>query len=457
MTVRRGNDVPELKPIPGPRGYPLLGVIPKLARDPFHYMVNVAQQYGGVARLNIGPATIYLVSHPDHVRHILVNNAANYWKGPILRGVKLIIGDGLFASDGDLWRRQRRLMSPTFSHQRLRGMVTVMTDVISEHMARWRERSERGEVVDMLEEMVPININILLKTIFGTSISYKEARAIRRASDVIFNHSEKLVFSFFVPMRIPRPGHRRFMKALAFVDSLVDRVIAERRRNLEDTGDVLSTLLLARDEETGEAMDDRQIRDEVMSIFMAGYESTAAALAWAWYLLSQHPAVEEKLQAELASVLAGRTPTFEDLPRLKYTRMIVDETMRLYPPFPTFFRTSYNTDQLGDYHLPPNAAIILSPYVTHRNPLYWQDPDHFDPERFSPERAAERQGRAYYPFGMGQRLCIGSNLSLIEQQLIIAMVAQQYQRHLKPGYVLEPHYDIALRPRYGVPMLLTAS
>jgi cytochrome P450 len=446
--------VHELKPIPGPPGYPLVGVITKLAGNPFHYMVSVARQYGGVARLNIGPARVYLVSDPDHVRHILVNNAANYWKGPILRGVKLIIGDGLFGSDGDLWKRQRRLLSPTFSHQRLRGMVTVMTGVISEHMARWRGRSERGEVVDLLEEMVPININILLKTIFGTSISYGEARKVRMASDVIFNHSEKLVFSFFVPMSIPRPGHRRFKKALAVVDAIVERVIAERRHNPDDTGDVLSTLLLARDE-FGEAMDDRQIRDEVMSIFMAGYESTAAALAWAWYLLSQYPSVEEKLLAELDDVLAGRTPTFEDLPKLKYTRMVVDETLRLYPPFPTFFRTSYGSDRLGDYYLPPNAAIILSPYATHRNPLYWEELGRFDPERFTPERVAARQKSAYYPFGMGQRLCIGSNLSLMEQQLIIAMVAQQYRRRLMPGYVLEPHYDIALRPRYGVPVLLT--
>jgi cytochrome P450 len=418
-------------------------------------MVDVAQAYGGAVCLKIGPARVYLISHPDYVRHILVKNAANYWKGPILRGVKLIIGEGLFASDGALWKRQRRLMSPTFSHQRLRGMVTVMTDVISESMARWRGKSERGESVDLLEEMIPININILLKTIFGTGISYKEARAIRKASDVIFNHSEKLVFTFFVPMSIPRPGHRRFVKALAFLDRVVDRVIAERRRHLEDTGDALSTLLLARDEETGEAMDDRQIRDEVMSIFLAGYESTAAALAWAWYLLSQHPAVEEKLMAELDAVLGGRVPTFEDLPKLKYTRMVVDETLRLYPPFPTFFRTSYGSDRLGDYELPSNAAIILSPYVTHRNPQYWEDAGRFDPERFTPERVTERQSRAYYPFGMGQRLCIGSSLSLLEQQLIIAMVAQQYQRRLTPGYVLEPHYDIALRPRNGVPMILT--
>jgi cytochrome P450 len=192
-----------------------------------------------------------------------------------------------------------------------------------------------------------------------------------------------------------------------------------------------------------------------MSIFLAGYESTAAALAWAWYLLSQHPAVEEKLMAELDAVLGGRVPTFEDLPKLKYTRMVVDETLRLYPPFPTFFRTSYGSDRLGDYELPSNAAIILSPYVTHRNPQYWEDAGRFDPERFTPERVTERQSRAYYPFGMGQRLCIGSSLSLLEQQLIIAMVAQQYQRRLTPGYVLEPHYDIALRPRNGVPMILT--
>jgi cytochrome P450 len=202
-------------------------------------------------------------------------------------------------------------------------------------------------------------------------------------------------------------------------------------------------------------MNDQQVRDEVMSLFLAGYESTAAALAWAWYLLSQHPTVEQKLQRELAAVLGGRTPTLADLPNLKYTRMVIDETLRLYPPFPTFFRTSYSSDRLGDYYLPPNAALILSPYVTHRTPAYWENPEVFDPERFAPQPVAERRSDVYYPFGLGQRLCIGSNLSLLEQQLIIAMVAQKYHRELVPDYVLAPHYDIALRPRYGVPMLLT--
>ena len=443
------------KSIPGPRGYPLLGSLPALARQPFPFLVGMAQQYGGIVRLPLGPARVYLVSHPAYVRQILVTNAANYGKGPILRGIKLIIGEGLFASEGALWRRQRQLLAPTFSHQRLRGMVPVMTDVIGAHLALWEARVARGAVVDLLDEMGLININILLATIFGTSISAAEARRIRAASDVLFEHSEKLVFSFFVPLSIPRPGHRRFQRALAVVNQLVSQVIADRRRELRDTGDLLSTLLLARDEGTGAAMDDRQIRDEVMSILLAGYESTAAALAWTWALLAQHPAVEARLQAELQAVLGGRIPTAEDVPQLRYTRQVIDETLRLYPPFPTFFRTAQAADHLGGYALPANAALILSPYVTHRHPAYWADPERFDPQRFAPDRRAGLPRDAYYPFGMGQRLCIGSGLSVLEQQLIIAMVAQQYARRLTPGYVMEPHYDIALRPRHGVPMILT--
>ncbi|MBV6757019.1 cytochrome P450 [Rhodococcus opacus] len=442
--------------IPGPRGLPLVGVIPMLARDPFGYLVGAARDYGGLVRMRLGPATVYLVSDPAHVRHILVDNHANYWKGPILRGIKLIIGDGIFGSDGQLWQRQRRLMSPAFHRPRLTAMIGVMTDVVEAATVRWNDRIVRKTPVDMLEEMVPINIEIVLRTLFGTSIDYSEIAKLRAASDVIFHHSEKLVFSFFLPMRIPRPGHRRFIAALSVVDEVVERIIAERRKDPADRGDLLSMLLLAHDDEgTQAAMDDRQVRDEVMSILMAGYESTAAALGWTWYLLSQHPDADARLQTELDFVLGGRVPSLQDLPRLVYTRQVISESLRLYPPFPTFFRTSYGRDQLGPYNLPPDAALIISPYVTHRLTAHWPDPEEFDPTRFDADHSTERPNEAYYPFGLGRRLCIGANLSLLEQQVVVATVAQRFDREIASGYVLEPHYDIALRPRNGVPMMLT--
>ena len=427
----------------------------KLARDPFTFMVDAAREYGGLVRLDLGLATAYLVSDPDLVRHILVDNRGNYGKGRILRGLGLIIGDGLFINDGEPWQRRRRLMSPVFHRQRLDGLVTTMTEVVTVQMDRWPARIARGEPVDLFEEMVPININILLKAIFGTSISDEESLQMRRASDVIFNHSEKLVFSFFVPMRIPRPGHRRFTAALRTVDKLVAKLLANRRRDAQDVGDLLSMLFLARDEETGEGLTDEQIRNEVMGLLMAGYESTAAGMAWAWYLLSQNPDVERQLQAELSTVLDGRIPTVDDLPKLRYTRMVIDEALRLYPPFPAFFRTSLDADALGDYQLPANSAIIISPFATHRNPSHWDRPEAFDPSRFDTEGSSDRPRAAYYPFGMGQRMCIGSTLSLVEQQLTIAMVAQAYRRELVGGYQLAAHYDVALRPRDGVPMRLT--
>ena len=441
--------------IPGPRGYPLVGVIPSLARDPFGYLVGAARNYGGLVRLRLGPATVYLVSDPAYVRHILVDNHVNYWKGPILRGIKLIIGDGLFGSDGQLWQQQRRLMSPAFHRRRLTEMVGVMTDVVEAATVRWNDRIARKTPVDLLEEMVRINIEIVLRTLFGTSIDYCEIGRLRAASDIIFHHSEKLVFSFFLPMRVPRPGHRRFLAALSVVDEVVERIIAERRKDPADRGDLLTMLLLARDEGSGTAMDDRQVRDEVMSILMAGYESTAAALGWTWYLLSQHPDTDSRLRTELDSVLGGRVPSLQDLPRLIFTRQVISESLRLYPPFPTFFRTSHGSDRLGPHNLPPGAALIISPYVTHRMTAHWPNPDAFDPTRFDPDHTAERASEAYYPFGLGQRLCIGANLSLLEQQVVVATVAQRFDRELVSGYVLEPNYDIALRPRNGVPMMLT--
>lgn len=360
--------------IPGPRGYPLVGVIPSLARDPFGYLVGAARDYGGLVRLRLGPATVYLVSDPACVRHMLVDNHANYWKGPILRGVELIIGDGLFGSDGQLWQQQRRLMSPAFHRRRLTEMVGVMTEVVEAATVRWNDRIARKAPVDLLEEMVPINIEIVLRTLFGTSIDHCEIGKLRAASDIIFHHSEKLVFSYFLPMRMPRPGHRRFLAALSVVDEAVERIVAERRRDPADRGDLLSMLLLARDEGTRTAMGDRQVRDEVMSILMAGYESTAAALGWTWYLLSQHPDADARLQTELDSVLGGRVPSLQDLPRLIYTRQVISESLRLYPPFPTFFRTSYGSDHLGPHNLPPGAALIISPYVTHRLTEHWSNP-----------------------------------------------------------------------------------
>jgi len=255
---------------------------------------------------------------------------------------------------------------------------------------------------------------------------------------------------FAMPERIPTPRNRRFLVARRKLDEAVYRLIAGRRRSGEDTGDLLSMLLAARDEETGEGMSDRQLRDEVVTILIAGYETTADALAWTWYLLGTHPEAGARLHAELAAVLAGRVPAVEDLPQLPYTRMVLQEAMRLYPPAWGLLRQAREDDEIRGYRIPARARIVISQYVVHRHPGFWEEPEQFDPERFAPGRAASRPPFAYFPFGGGQRMCIGNNFAMMEAQLILATVAQRYRLDLVPGHPVEPEPLITLRPRHGV-------
>jgi cytochrome P450 len=302
--------------------------------------------------------------------------------------------------------------------------------------------------------MMRLTLTIVCQTLFSSDIS-TEADEVGQALTTVLKHTiDRMQSLFDLAEILPLPENRRFYEALRTLDQVVYGMIKERRRSGRDTGDLLSMLVFARDEETGQSMSDKQLRDEVMTIFLAGHETTANALGWTWYLLSRHPEVTRRLEAELAEVLDGRTPTLDDLSKLNYTSMVIQEAMRLYPPAWIIGRNAVEADQIDGYDIPADSSIILSPYVTHRHPGFWDNPEGFDPERFSPQQTKDRPYFAYFPFGGGPRLCIGNNFALMEAKLVLATVAQRYRLELVPGHPVEPEPLVTLRPKYGLLMTL---
>ncbi len=414
------------------------------------------RQYGDVVRFRLGgPFIGHLLAHPDAVKHVLQDGQTNYGKVPWYNDkFKSLIGEGLFTSEGSLWLRQRRLAQPAFHRQRLAALGTIMTDAAEELWRCWEPLLESGRPLDVRAEMMRLAMSVVARALLGGDVSH-EAETIGHAIDVAIDYTYGRMQSYFdLPGRFPLPSTRRFERARAELDAIVYRIIAERRHSSEDRGDLLSMLLAAQDQDTGERMSDTQVHDEVMTIFLAGHETTAVALTWAWYLLSRHPDVAERLRAELHAALGGRTPTVEDLPSLRYTEMLLQETLRLFPPAWLMTRMPREDDEIGGYRIPARTPIYLCQYITHRHPAFWDNPEGVDPERFSPERSAGRPRWAYFPFGGGPRQCIGSAFALMEAQLVLATIAQRCRLDLVPGQriVLDP--KITLRPRDGLLMTL---
>jgi cytochrome P450 len=441
---------------PGPRGHFLFGVGPEAVREPTCFYMRMRREYGDVVRMR-GLPTLYwhLVAHPSGVEHVLQTRQQNYPKGKLFnKPLSLLVGEGLLTSEGEFWRRQRRLAQPAFHRQRIAALGATMTRATEQMLERWRGFERSGEAFDVALEMTRLTLQVAGLTLFGVDLS-DEAGRVGPALRVAFEHlNYRMSYPWALPEVLPTRRNRRFLRARRALDEVVYRIIRERRREGRDTGDLLSMLLVARDEETGAGMSDEQLRDEVMTILIAGHETGAAALAWAWYRLARHPEVEMKLRAELEEVLGGRTPTVEDLPSLKYTKMFFDEVLRLYPPAWGLPRQAREEDEVCGHRIPAGSLLVVSQYVTHRHPDFWDDPERFDPERFTPERVAARPRFAYYPFGGGARQCIGSSFALMEAQLILATAAQHFRPRLVPGHVVDEDPTFTLRPRHGVRVTL---
>lgn len=434
---------------PGPRGLPYVGNLPAMQRDILGFTLMARREYGDVVRVRtIGNNAWYLISHPDDIERVLRNR--NYPKGPIGQGLYRLIGNGLLLSEGDFWLRQRRLAQPAFHRQRLINLAAMMTAKAELVAERWQALAAQHQPFNVTHEMMRLTLQIVGLALFNSDLSSAAGDVDHALTVALEDINYRSYHPFVLPDRYPTPRNRRFRQARATIDRLMYQLIEEHRRAGTDVGDLLSMLLAARDEETGAGMSDEQLRDEVATLVLAGHETTANALSWTWYLLAQHPLIAQKLHAELDSVLAGRSPTFEDLTNLPYNRMVIEEALRLYPPAWSTGRQIQHDEELHGYTVPAQSVVIIAQWVTHRHPAFWDDPERFDPERFTPERSAGRHKFAYFPFGGGPRQCIGNSFAMMEAQLILATLAQRYRLDLVQAQRVAPEPTVTLRPKYGI-------
>ena len=437
--------------VPGPRRrVPALDAL-RMGRDPLAFLTGLTA-YGDIARVPLGPETLYLFNHPDLVRDVLVTNHRNFHKGRGLERAKNLLGTGLLTSEGEFHLRQRRLAQPAFHKQRVADYGATMAAYAAARRDRWRPHA----VIDAHTEMMALTLGIVGKTLFDSNVEH-EAAAIGAALTTTF---ESFNYGFFLPFgelldRLPLPATLRFRKARSRLDATIYRMIEDRRGSGADRGDLLSMLLFAQDSEgDGGGMTDVQLRDELMTIFLAGHETTANALTWTWYLLSQHPDVEARFHAEVDSALGGRLPTADDLVSLPYTRMVLAESMRLYPPAWIVGRRALAPFEANGYEIPSRSIVLMSQYVMHRDARWFPDPERFDPERFAPERHSERPKFAYFPFGGGPRVCIGEQFAWLEGIIALATIAQRWRLRLVPNHPVALQPIITLRPKYGMRMII---
>ncbi|MGB0383514.1 MAG: cytochrome P450 [Ardenticatenaceae bacterium] len=447
------------KPFPGPKGYPLLGVIPKMRGSFLDFVTQMWLEYGDQVQFDVAKVDIHLVVHPDDMKHVLQMNNRNYPKG-LKYDVKRLFGNGLFSSEGAFWRQQRRLIQPMFNHNMLASYAPAIISSTAEILAKWEARPEPSRPLHIVDEMMRLTQRVIARTMFTKDMSQQSDMMYKAFTEALDGLDRNIKRPDFMN-KWPIPSNRRFEKAIETIDDTMYKLIAERRgsdasHNEEEEQDLLSLLLNVRDEESGAGMGDQQIRDEITTMFLAGHETTAMTLAWTWYFLSRHPIVGQKVYAEVDDVLGGRTPTVDDLEKLTYTRQVFDETLRLYPPAWMFGRVPLEDDVLpSGYRIPKGSQVVLLPYLTHRHPDFWENPEGFQPERFTPEASKSRHRYAYLPFSAGPRLCIGNNFALMEGPLMIAMIAQRYKLELMPGSNVQLKPSTTLRPSGGVPMLLT--
>ena len=436
---------------PGPRGLPLLGCVLPFRRDPIGYLMDAWTRYGDMVRLDIRGKTVHLVTRPEHVEHVLVHRRHTYFKGYGYDDQKLLLGEGLITSEGELWERQHRIMQPFFTPRGTMRFMEIMVSAISEMLTRWEPLADGERVIQVDEEMARLTGNIIVRILFSRDLNDEAGRideAFQYCVGFIDRRSADLIA---LPMFVPSSANRRFKQSLSEIHRYIDERIDERRVHTGEE-DLLSVLMNARDEETGVRMDRRQLRDELVTLFVAGYQTTMHALTWTWYLLDRHPQVAGRLWEEQRSILNGRLPGLESVHELSYARMVFQEAMRLYPPIKVIVREAAGDDEIDGYRIPMGSLVLVSPYITQRHPALWEKPETFDPERFTPEQAERRSRYAYLPFSAGPRICLGGNFAMLEAVLVLAMVVRRYRLQLVPGHPVAPSMDVKTWPLYGMPM-----
>ena len=437
---------------PGPKGSLLTGNLSEYVPDQLGFLTRSAKQYGDVVRLRFLNVPLYLLNHPDHVEYVLVKNNRNFIKDRAERSGLRFLGQGLLTSEGDYWRRQRRLAQPAFHRKRISAYGEAMVESAERMLDRsWRD----GETREIQEDMSRLTLEIVSNTLFGTAMNEELEEEVGEALGVVMERFTGGVL-FKVPERIPTPANLRFRRAVRRLEEIIYGIIHERRGAPgEDSGDLLSMLLAVRDEDSGEGMSDKQLRDEVLTIFLAGHETTALNLSWTWHLLAGRPDVEEALHRELREALGGRAPTMEDLPDLSYTDAVVRESMRLYPPVWGFGREALQDCEIGGFRVPKGTQVVVSQWVMHRDERYYEDPEVFRPERWLDGSTDGLPKYAYFPFGGGPRLCIGQSFAEMEAVLLLATIAQWFRLRHEPGHdTVQPLPSLTLRPKDGLRMVL---
>jgi cytochrome P450 len=441
---------------PGPPGWPVLGNIPMPGADWLAGFERAARNFGDVVYFQFLHVPMILLVHPETIESVLLTNPANFFKSRDYRALAKVLGNGLLTSEGETWRAQRKMLQPAFRRESILSYAPVMIDCAERMLARWSD----GEMRDLHHEMMALTLDVVGKALFGTDVLQSVSRVGVALETAMRQFTRVAGWAFLLPENFPVPGTWRMRRATRQLDEVIYGVIRERRAGLQETGganssDLLATLLEIRDDD-GRPLSDLQLRDTVMTVFLAGHETTAIALSWTWYLLATNPEVESKLHVELKEALGGRAPTAEDLPRLPYTEMVIKESMRLYPPAWGIGRNSREEFEAGGYRLPARTNIFVLQWVTQRDPRWYSDPERFIPERWAedPVRAGKVPRFAYFPFGGGPRVCIGAGLAMMETTLLLATIAQRYRFALVPEHPIELFPSVTLRPRHGIKAVL---
>ncbi len=432
---------------PGPKGLPFFGSTFEAWRDPIGLISSARDRFGDIVHFKFGPYHYHFVNDPDAIKHVLVDNAKAYKKSRNYLGLKYLLGEGLLTSEGETWRRQRKLSQPAFHRSRLDGFARSMSTSTRDMLGRWK--SETVDTFDLHAEMMRLTFRIVGLTLFSTDVD-DDASEVGPALDYAMHWANEHVESFLsLPPAFPTPANVKFKRAKKTLDRVVNTMITSRRAASAPGDDLLGMLMSAVDED-GTHMSDQQLRDELITMVLAGHETTANLLSWTFVLLARHPEIAEKVREEARAVLGDRDPNLDDVKSLSYARMVLDEGLRLYPPAWMFERQALESDSLNGFRIDPGHIVGISPYILHRHPKYWENAETFDPERFSPARSQNRGKYTYLPFGGGPRTCIGNHFALMEAQIILAMIARDYSLDLDDHHPVTMDPVITLRPKHGI-------
>ena len=434
---------------PGPEPHFLIGNFPLGRPDPLAVFSGWAREFGDIFYYRAGWIHVYFLNSPELIESVLVTNQQNFRKDRVIQNSRWFLGQGLLTSEGGEWLRQRRLSQPAFHRERLALYARIINACAEEMLDSWKD----GENRDVHQEMMQLTLRVVAKVLFSVDVK-NESKEVAAALNLLMKHSSgaRMLLPPWVRY-LPLPFLIRVRRAVRQLDEVVYRIIRERRRSENDNGDLLSMLMSARDED-GSRMTDRQLRDEVMTFLLAGHETTALSLSWAWFLLSENPEAENKLHHELARVLDGKNPSFEDLPRLCYTEAVVKESVRLYPPAWSLARTAAEDFEIGGYLVPAGSNVVMSQWIMHRDSRFFPSPEQFDPGRWFEEHTQRLPRFAYFPFGGGPRYCVGASFAMMEATLLLAAIAQRFRLRMVPGHKVVPVPSITLRPKYGIKMSL---